>query len=235
MTKFGIRQSFDKIEQVEDRYAKMGVPVELALPFYWEIYEPVRAHLGEIAEKIRSYGTEVLSVHAVQATITDERFRAWGKEVAEFAKAVGARTITVHPNNVKKDNAVQGVALKNLEYFTALYKNEIVFSVETFEGNRRVFTPDEITSFDLPMTLDTSHIRDNEKIWSFLKGYKDRITTIHLSARDSARQHLPIDDFCKDLVRYLIDSNWNGNIILEYLFEYHGQMKRDVESLKAMM
>ncbi len=234
MIKFGIRQSFDKIEQIEDRYAKVGVPVELALPFYWDIYEPVRPHLGEIADKIRSYGTEVLSVHAVQATITDERFRVWGREVADFAKAVGAATIMLHPNNVKKDTTVQGVALKNLEYFTDLYKNDIVFSIETFEGNRRVFTPDEITSFNLPMTLDTSHIRSNEKIWGFLKGYKDRINTIHLSARDGAKQHLPIDEFCKEIVRYLIDNKWNGNIILEYLFEYHGQMKQDLELLKAM-
>jgi hypothetical protein len=51
--KFGIRQSFDKIEQIEDRYANKGIAVELALPYYWDIYEPVRAHLGDIAEKIK--------------------------------------------------------------------------------------------------------------------------------------------------------------------------------------
>ena len=54
MVKFGIRQSFDKIEQIENRYANINVPVEVALPYYWHIYEPVRTHLGEIAEKIKS-------------------------------------------------------------------------------------------------------------------------------------------------------------------------------------
>ena len=73
MIKFGIRQSFDRIDQIEDRYGDVGVPVEVALPYYWDIYESVRAHLGEIAKKIKSYGTQVLSVHAVQAPITDER------------------------------------------------------------------------------------------------------------------------------------------------------------------
>jgi len=87
MVKFGIRQSFDNIEQIEERYLKIKVPVEVALPYYWDIYEPVRTHLGDIAEKIKSYGTKVLSIHAVQSPITDERFRTWGKEIADFAKS----------------------------------------------------------------------------------------------------------------------------------------------------
>ena len=49
MIKFGIRQSFDRVEQVQERYANLNVPVEVALPYYWDIYEPVRRHLAEIA------------------------------------------------------------------------------------------------------------------------------------------------------------------------------------------
>jgi len=231
MISFGIRQSFDNIEQIADRYADIKVPVEVALPYYWDIYEPVRPHLGEIAKKIKSYGTQVLSVHAVQAPITDERFKAWGKEIAEFAKALEATTVTLHPNNVNKDKAVQDEAVKNLEYFDGLYKNEVTFCVETFEGKRRVFTPDEIVSLSLPMTLDTSHIREDEKVWSLLKGHKEHILNVHLSAREGAKQHLPIDGFCKDVVRYLIDNDWNGNVILEYLFEFHEQLSKDLEFL----
>nr|MBU1328359.1 sugar phosphate isomerase/epimerase [Candidatus Omnitrophota bacterium] len=234
MIRFGIRQSFDRIEQIEDRYANINVPVEVALPYYWDIYEPVRGHLAEIAEKIKSYGTEVLSIHAVQAPITDERFKIWGNEIADFARALGATNITLHPNNVNKDKAVQDEALKNLEYFSELYKNDVVFCIETFEGKRRVFTSDEIASFNLPMTLDTSHIREDEKVWSLIKGYKERIFNVHLSAREGAKQHLPVDDFCKEVVRYLIDNKWNGNVILEYLFEFHDQMSKDLELLKAM-
>ncbi|MDP2912031.1 MAG: hypothetical protein Q8N76_06855 [Candidatus Omnitrophota bacterium] len=234
MIKFGIRQSFDRIEQIEDRYANINVPVEVALPYYWDIYEPVRGHLAEIAGKIKSYGTEVLSIHAVQAPITDERFKEWGKEIAEFAKALGATNITLHPNNVNKNKAVQGEALKNLEYFSGVYQKDVVFCIETFEGRRRVLTPDEIASFNLPMTLDISHIRDDKKVWSLIKGYKERILNVHLSAREGAKQHLPVDNFCKEVVHYLIDSKWNGNVILEYLFEFHDQMSKDLTLLKAM-
>ena len=234
MIKFGIRQSFDNIEQVEGRYSKLDVPVEVALPYYWDIYEPIRGRLAEVAEKIRSYGTKVLSVHAVQAPITDERFKIWGNEIADFARALGATNITLHPNNVNKDKAVQDEALKNLEYFFGLYKNGVVFCIETFEGKRRVFTPDEIASFNLPMTLDTSHIRKDEKVWSLIKGYKERILNVHLSAREGAKQHLPVDDFCKEVARYLIDNKWTGNVILEYLPEFHGHLLNDLELLKAM-
>ena len=235
MIKLGLRQSFDRIEQIEDRYANTAAPVEVALPYYWDIYELVRAHLNEISGKIKSYGTEVLSVHAVQAPISDEGFRVWGKEIAEFAIGLGAATITVHPNNANKSNVVQKKALNNLEYLAGLFKDEIVFCIETFEGKRRIFTPDETVSLNLPMTLDISHIHEDEKVWSLLKGYKDHILNIHLSAREGARQHMPIDGFCKDIVRYLIDSKWNGNVILEYLFEFHSQMPKDIELLKAML
>ena len=231
MIKFGIRQSFDRIEQIEERYSKIKVPVEVALPYYWDIYEPVRAHLGKIAEKFKSYGTEVLSIHAVQAPITDERFRKWGKEIADFAKDLGAKTITLHPNNISREDGAQKEALKNLEHFNSMYNGDIVFCIETFKGKRRVFTPDETVTFNLPMTIDTSHIRDNEKIWSLLKSYKENIMNVHLSAREGGRQHLPIDSFCKEIVNYLIESKWEGNVILEYLPEFHERLAKDLESL----
>ena len=233
MIRFGIRQSFDEVGQVEERYANLNVPVEVALPYYWDIYEPVRRHLAEIAEKIKSYGTTVLSIHAVQAPITDEKFKIWGKEIADFAKILGVKTVTLHPNNVNKDKVVQEMAIENLKYFADLYKNEIVFCIETFEGKRRVFTPDEIVSFNLPMTLDTAHIRDDKKIRELLKDYKENIKNVHLSAKGGDKQHLPIDSFCKDVVNYLIESKWDGNVILEYLFEFHDQMLDDLMSLES--
>jgi hypothetical protein len=40
MIRFGIRQSFDRIEQVEDRYLNLKAPVEVALPYYWVYMDP---------------------------------------------------------------------------------------------------------------------------------------------------------------------------------------------------
>ena len=231
---FGIRQSFDKIEQIEDRYSGLSIPIELALPYYWDIYEPVREHLPSIAQNIKSYGTKVLGIHAVQAPITDEKFKEWGKEIVDFARALKVKNITLHPNNVDDKINAQKRALKNFEYFSNLYNGEVIFCIETFEGKRRVFNPDETAAFKLPMTLDTSHIRNNEKIWSLLKNYKENILNIHLSGRDKSSKHLPIDDFCKEVVGYLVKNNWKGNIILEYMFEFHDQLLNDLEILKLI-
>ena len=233
MIKFGIRQSFDRIEQVEERYSNLNVPVEVALPYYWDIYEPIRGHLSEIAEKIKFYHAEALSIHAVQAPITDEKFKIWGKEMADFAKLLGVKTVTLHPNNVNKDNVVQEKALENLKYFADLYKEQIIFCIETFEGSRRVFTPDEIVKFNLSMTLDTAHIRNEKTIWSLLEGYKQNIKNVHLSAKDGNKQHLPIDAFCREVLSYLIETKWDGNVILEYLFEFHERMLDDLRSLES--
>ena len=36
--------------------------------------------------------------------------------------------------------------------------------METFGGRDRVFTPDEIMGYELPMTLDTAHLHDDERM-----------------------------------------------------------------------
>lgn len=40
------------------------------------------------------------------------------------------------------------------------------------------------------------------------------------------------DNFCKEVASYLIENKWDGGIILEYLFEFHGQLITDLETLK---
>jgi len=230
---FGIRQSFDKLEQVEERYSNLSVPVELALPYYWGIYAPVRGHLPEIAAKVKFYGTRVISIHAVQAPITDERFKKWGSEIAEFAGTLNVKNITLHPNNVNRKAEAQSEALKNIKYLSRL-NSETIFCIETFEGRRRVFTTDQIIAFNLPMTLDISHVPDDEKIWHLVKNYRGNILNVHLSARKGKQQHLPIDNFCRQIVAYLIEHDWKGNIILEYLYQFHQHLLNDLELLRSM-
>lgn len=37
-----------------------------------------------------------------------------------------------------------------------------------------------------------------------------------------------------EVAHYLIDNKWEGNVVLEYLFEFHDQMLNDLKILKAM-
>lgn len=65
-----------------------------------------------------------------------------------------------------------------------------------------------------------------------LKGYRDNIVNIHLSAKGNNKHHLPIDNFCKEVIDYLIENKWSGSVILEYLPEFHNQMIADVKFLE---
>jgi len=115
-----------------------------------------------------------------------------------------------------------------------LYAGEVTFCIETFEGKKRVFNPAETVGFNLPMTLDTSHVKNQEEVWSLLENYRQNILTVHLSAREPGKQHLPINGFCKKIVKYLAENNWSGNVILEYMFEFHGRMLDDLETIRAI-
>jgi len=232
MIHFGIRQSFENIEQIEERFHNLSVPIELAMPYFWDIYQPIRPYLKEIAEKIKGFSPEILSIHSVQSPITNDEFKIWGREIADFAKLLNVKIVTLHPNNTNKNQTNLEKALNNLKYFSLLYQNEIIFSIETFTGNRRIFDSDEIVKFNLPMTLDTAHIEDNQKIWHLLKTYKENIKTVHLSAKRNNQHHLPIDNFCKEVVSYLTENSWSGSVVLEYLHEFHNQLIDDLEALK---
>jgi sugar phosphate isomerase/epimerase len=231
MIRFGIRQSFDRIDQIEERFRGLDVPVELALPYHWGIFKPVIPYLKDIAEKIKSYHIEVLSVHSVQSPISNDEFKIWGREIGNFTKAIGGKIITFHPNNANQKHVAQQKALENLKELMEDY-NDLIFSIETFSGKRRVFTPQEIVGFKLPMTLDTAHISDNNEVLGLLKEYKNNIVNVHLSAKNETSHHLPIDDFCKEVVDYLERTNWKGNIILEYLPKFHSKLLPDLKFLK---
>ena len=62
-------------------------------------------------------------------------------------------------------------------------ETSVLISIETFTGHDRIFTPDEIIEAKLPMTLDTSHIHDDDKIISIIEKYWQRIPVVHLSER----------------------------------------------------
>jgi hypothetical protein len=38
----------------------------------------------------------------------------------------------------------------------------------------------------------------------------------------------------KNILYYNIKNNWNGNVILEYMFEFHDRMLDDLEILRAV-
>ena len=146
---------------------------------------------------------------------------------------MGAENVTVHPNSVARDTSrqtAQEIALRYLRMVQRRCKARI--AIKTFEGNRRVFRPQDIIQLKLPMVLDVAHLFFHEEVLKIIHNYHQNISTVHLSARSDNKSHLPIDDFCIEVVNLLISYGWEGSVILEYLPCYHYKLKEDCQFLR---
>lgn len=104
--------------------------------------------------------------------------------------------------------------------------------METFEGKDRVLTPSEIMVAGLPMTLDTSHIVNDDRILGIVRDYCRNIPVVHLSARGLSEHHLPIDAFCLKVVGTLVSLGWSGNVVLEYLPWHLYRVRADTQLVR---
>jgi len=234
MIRFGIRQSFNTLDQFAARYRACALPIELALPYRMTDYELVGPHLPELADSLRKWRTPILSVHAPQGRLAEPGFRTWAEEVGRFASLLGVREITVHPSRFQKDRPVHEIQHRVLEIcrgIEAAYS--VSFCLETFMGSKRLFSVGDIMRLERPMTLDVAHLHDTEVVWRIVHEYHPHVSTVHLSGKGGHRRHhLPIDDECLQVVEALVGYGWQGNVVLEYLPEYHDRLEDDSELLQ---
>ncbi len=227
--KLGGRVGFAKVEQLEERFQSIDFPIELALPWqYRELWLPIEQNIDQVIDFFRARGIEILTIHATQGPITDDSFLRWGALTLRIARALGVDDITIHPNFVRGQRAQnQERALRNLK---GLGGSE-VFSIETFGGKRRAFTPENLVEESLPMTLDIAHFRSRSQVLDIIERNHRNIRTVHLSAVGPEEHHLPVDDFCVLVLDELLRRRWSGNVILEYLPRHHYRVREDIEAL----
>lgn len=229
MMKIGGRVGFDRVEDLEELFKSIDFPIELALPWkYRDLWLPVEGKVNQIIDFLKEKDIAILSIHAPQGKITEDSFLRWGQLTIEIAQSLGVDNITIHPNNVKGQKAWHQE--KTLRYIKRLGGDNI-FSIETFGGKTRVFSPAELVRRKIPMTLDTAHIRDRREVMNIVINNQHNIKTVHLSSIDKDEHHLPIDDFCLKAVDKLIELKWSGNIILEYLPWHHYRIREDLRAL----
>lgn len=238
------RVGFAAVHQVSDRLCGVDFPIELALPYRYEWWKEAAKRLDEMLALLDAANVVVSTVHATQARISDRDFIVWGRQTIRIARRLGARTITVHPNQAGSSRGNhQFAALGHLR--TLQRETDVALAVETFGGKDRVFRPEEIMSIGLPMTLDIAHLADNERIMRIVDAHWRNIPVVHLSARGSnywgrqpdvplseegrCEHHLPVDPFCIGVVRKLVKLGWAGTIVLEYLPWYHYRLRGDVK------
>jgi len=230
--KIGGRVGFDKIEDLKGCFKDIDFPIELALPWkYQDLWLPVENRLNEILDFFLERRFEILSIHATQGRISEESFLVWGKKTLDFAEKLGVEYVTIHPEQVKSNRV--NLQEKAVGFIRVLERESSAkFCVETFSGKRRLLRPSEIIERGLPMTLDVAHIHDDALINQIIDKYWKYIKILHLSARGEKGQHLPINSFCSEVVKSLLSKDWSGNIILEYLPQYHHRLRSDIDALR---
>lgn len=237
------RIGFDAVHQISVRLHEVDFPIELALPYKYDWWLDAVQNFDEMLALLEGAKLDIFTIHATQARISESDFIIWGRQTIKIAELCSAKTITVHPNRAKKNKC-------NLQEATRIYLRQlgqetpVAISIETFSGNDRIFTPEEIIEAKLPMTLDTAHIVDKNRIENIIDTYWRNIAVLHLSARAQSywanikdapltstgrtEHHSPIDPFCIQIVRKLVHLGWSGTIALEYLPWYHYRLRSDI-------
>lgn len=234
---FGIRRAVELTDFRKSLDGLKGIPIELALPYKTEEYLKTRQALPELVRHITKKGIRCQSVHAPQGAIADNSFMSWAPEVAQFTMDSGARVVVFHPEQYNSSSRLycQNIVLQRIKELQSL--TPVVIAVETFGGKRRVLMPSELVYHKLPMVLDVSHVREEESR-EMIKINVRNIVGIHLSAigvdpkTGENGHHLPINDFCFEILDSLKKAGWNGVVTLEYLPWHHDRLLKDREILE---
>ncbi|MGA1824835.1 MAG: hypothetical protein ACMUIP_09230 [bacterium] len=229
MMKIGARVSFEHMDDLTRNFKSVDFPFELALPWHYQnMWLPVQDRITEIIDFFKNNDFEILSLHATQGKITEESFLTWGRQTLSIAQNLEIRDITIHPNMIKSQRTR---FQEQVLHYIKLLGGEDHFSIETFAGKNRIFTPRDLVERSLPITLDTAHIYDRQEVMDLIGRNHRNIRTIHLSAIGKGEHHLPIDDFCIKVAEQLKKINWSGNLILEYLPWHHYRLRDDITML----
>lgn len=185
---------------------------------------------------------EVSSVHMAHVRITDfPLFELVLKKTAEIAKALGCENIVVHPSKGKLEDVVVFIEEK---IDPILRREKIYLCWETFTSKKRFLSGiGGIAEFCRDkqwhrVCYDFSHIHDEQEIViKQIEKYFEFIKIFHVSNRISEKklQHLPVfhkgagrlDLNFVPVIRFLKEKDFGGSVVLEYLPEFHKELKKD--------
>ena len=190
----------------------------------------------KIKETCDLLNIEIPTVHAPTVDIFDEEFIYFLNLIKEIYKV---KIITIHPQ--------KGTLNLALEKFKAL-NNKLInlgltLAYENFPSNTKkrkwIYKPkDMYEKFNLAflkITFDTAHLDEPNNCLREFKKIYDKVEIIHLSDRDSKRQHLPLGEGrlpYLEFLEYLKNSNFKGFIVLEYLGEFQDRLILDLEKIR---
>lgn len=223
---------FRSIDGLRALLGKSHEPLELDFPAREDELQNLLSRIDDITAILRNYSGTILSIHAHPVEMDSDEFIGQALELARVAEAAGAESITFHPSKSMKkeerDRRRPG-AVENIR--AAQVRTPITLAVETLGHSKCLFNPDEIMEHNLPMVLDTTHVGWKAS-YRILESYNSRIVTIHLSERTEHTQHQPITEQSLVFIDRLLQTGWQGNLILEYWPWRWGLYSKDVERIE---
>ena len=215
------------------------VPVgSIELAFYDRELFLGKTELDDVVLPIKDLGLQVPTTHMASCGLSDIKLFMWIlMKTIQIARAVGCRSIIVHPSNESvKDfgERYDQIVLPALESY------DCDIHWETFAGKRRslpawnklvAFCGEHGRSY---ICYDICHMRPStEKALEDIDTYYDFIRGFHFSnwkPGGSGGQHLPLEEGVVDydkIIRHLVKTDFQGNITLEYLPQFHNRLVAD--------
>jgi sugar phosphate isomerase/epimerase len=193
----------------------------------------------QIKEICDSLNIEIPTVHFPTTDVFDEEFL----EVIGLIKRVyKVKIVSIHPQKGDSDSA-----LAKLEEYSSIIKDlDLILAYENFPTNagkrKWIYLPQDMyLKFNLPflkLTFDTSHLDFPSNCIKEFDRVFDKVAVVHLSDKDSKRQHLPLGEGFlpyEEFLEYLKVKNFKGFIVLEYLEEFQTRLFRDLERVSELL
>jgi len=228
----------------DNRYNLNSIPKNIQLAVYKS--DKFWPNSQEMEKQLKENDISVNVVHLPLDTLRQEPNDIF--KIIDFCHSrFECSKFVIHPN-------------KNVRNFVSYYKNyykqstNITLCIENFQWRKKkeLRSPLEIIGFieyienrnhekNLALTFDTSHAEDiwfDDRTLSYLLRY---ISVIHLSNRIGRKQHLPFNVSRGDLnlvgfvqkLKYRY--HWNGDIVLEYMPEYHEKLFKNYKYLQKLI
>lgn len=194
---------------------------------------------SEIKDIYESLNIKVLTIHAPTTDVFDEEFL----EIVESIKKIyKVKVISIHPQRGDTNSA-----LAKLEEYEDFFRSlDIILAYENFPSpvskRKWIYLPQDMYSkFNLPflkLTFDTSHLDSPSECVKELNSVYDKVEVIHLSDRDSKKQHLPLGEGIlpyKQFLNFLKEKDFKGFVVLEYLEEFKARLIEDLKRVSRLL
>ncbi|MCB4791693.1 MAG: sugar phosphate isomerase/epimerase [Elusimicrobia bacterium] len=203
----------------------------------------------EVIKPFASLNIKVSSLHLPHFSLVNlALFSEIFKKATDLAKLLDCQDLVIHPS-FGKARSIENFIKDEID--SVLEKNGLCLCWETFESKKRVFGGlDPVAQYcqgtqNHGICFDFSHVHKEQKeVIATIDRYLPLIKVFHVSNRikDTIKQHYPIYydkeeaalDF-KEIFTFLKGKQYEGHLVLEYLYEFHDQLLPDAISLLSFL